>query len=97
MTRARVPRPGALRYHRPMPLAKLPGWVIDDESSVRAEVADWVNATAAERWDATRRCARAAARVLRFHADPARALEWVDPVPESTTLALARLRAARHG
>lgn len=78
-----------------MTLAKLPGWVIDADASVREDVADWVNATPAERWDATQRCARAAARLLRFHADPERARAWVDPVPESTTIALARLRAAR--
>jgi len=77
-------------------LAKLPGWVIDDAASVRAEVADWLHATAAERWEATRRCARAAASMLRFHEDRSRALEWIDPVPDSTVQALARLRAARR-
>jgi hypothetical protein len=76
-------------------LAKLPGWAIDDEASVRAEVADWVDASSTERWSATRRCARAAASLLRFHADRSKALEWVDPLPESTRQAIERLRSAR--
>lgn len=78
-----------------MRLSKLPGWVVDDETSVRAEVEAWVDATAAQRWEATRRCARAAAAMLRFHRDRTRALEWVDPLPASTIQALARLRSAR--
>jgi hypothetical protein len=74
-------------------LAKLPGWVIDADASVREDVADWVDASDAERWDATRRCAQAAARMLRFHDDPMRALDWTDPLPASTVAALARLRS----
>jgi hypothetical protein len=61
---------------------------------VRDEVAPYVDATAAERWEATRRCCRAAIAVLRYHFDPARALAFVDPVPESTLRALERLRQA---
>jgi hypothetical protein len=90
-----MPRAATSCYAPRVRLAKLPGWAVDDEASVRAEVADWVDATPAQRWEATRRCARGAAAILRFHADPSRALEWVDPLPETTRRALERLRSAR--
>ena len=77
-----------------MRLERLPGWVIDNDSSVREEVGPYVGLTMAQRWDATRRCCRAAASMLRFHRDPARALDHRDPLPESSVRALARLRAA---
>lgn len=78
----------------PVTLERLPGWVVDNATSVRQEVAPYVDATAAERWAATRQCCRAALTVLRYHFDPSRALAFVDPVPESTHRALERLRRA---
>lgn len=85
----------ASRYTHCVPLAATPGWVIDNDASVREEVAPYVNATMAERWAATRQCSRAAITMLGFHKDRARALEYQDPLPESSQRALARLRKER--
>lgn len=76
-----------------MTLDRLPGWVVDPDASVREEVAPYVHASATERLEATRACCRAALGVLRYHFAPERALGYVDPLPESTLVALARLRA----
>jgi hypothetical protein len=73
-------------------LEQLPGWVIDNDASVREEVAPFVGASMAERWDATRRCCRAAVAMLRFHPHPERVLAHRDPTPESSARALVRLR-----
>ena len=81
-------------YHIHVTLDRLPGWVVDPDASVREEVAPYVDASAADRLEATRACCRAALGVLRYHFDPERALAYVDPLPESTLVALARLRAA---
>jgi hypothetical protein len=77
-----------------MPLERLPGWVIDNETSVREEVAPYIDMTMAERWEATQRCCEAAAAMLRFHREPEEVLSHRDPVPHSTLRALARLQ---HG
>jgi hypothetical protein len=79
-----------------MPLDRLPGWVIDDATSVREEVAPYVGMSMNDRWAATRRCCAAAATLLRFNRDPRRALEYRDALPESTVEALRRLRQTRH-
>jgi hypothetical protein len=76
-------------------LDKLPGWIVDNATSVREEVAPYVDLRIEERWRATRRCCRAAAAILRFNRDPERALAYRDPLPESTLRQLARLQAAR--
>lgn len=76
-----------------MRLEKLPGWVVDDATSVRDEVAEYRGVSAERLWELTRACARASAWTLGFHEDPKAALERVDPVPASTLEALARLRA----
>jgi hypothetical protein len=73
-------------------LAKLPGWIVDDVASVRAEVAEWANTTPAQRWQLARSCARDAMWAARASGMRARILEQVDPLPESTVAALARLR-----
>lgn len=75
-----------------MRLERLPGWVIDNETSVREEVAPYVDMSMAERWRATRRCCEAAIAMLRFHREPESILAHVDPLPESTLRVLARLR-----
>lgn len=80
-----------------MRLERLPGWVIDNQTSVREEVAPFVHASMSERWLATQRCARAARKMLAFHPDPGRALRYRDPLPQSSIDALARLRAAKLG
>ena len=76
-----------------MKLDKLPGWVVDERTSVLQEVAPYIDASPSERLAATRACCRAAMNLLRYHSDPARALAWVDPLPEKSKTALARLRA----
>jgi len=76
-----------------MVLAALPGWVVDDEESVRAEMAAYRDATPAELWRHTEDCARDAMWALRASDVRARALAHTDPVPESTVRALERLRA----
>jgi hypothetical protein len=73
-------------------LQRLPGWVVDNETSIGSEVAPFVSASDADRIEATRRCCRGAMTMLRFHDDPTQALEWVDPLPETSVAALARLR-----
>jgi hypothetical protein len=73
-------------------LAKLPGWVVDDVTSVRQEVAEWTSTTPAERWRLARLCSRDAMWAARASGDPQRILDHVDPLPETTVLALARLR-----
>jgi hypothetical protein len=77
-------------------LERLPGWVIDNDESVREEVAPYGSATMAERWDATRRCCRGASAILRFHRDPAHVLAARDPLPPSSITALERLREQRR-
>jgi hypothetical protein len=74
-------------------LPRLPGWVVDNAESIRGEVAPFVSASDAERIDATRRCCRGAMRMLRFHPHPPTILDWVDPLPATSVVALARLRA----
>ena len=78
-----------------MRLAELPGWVVDDETSVRREVEALVPATPTERWAITRLCARDALWAARQSHDPEKVLEFEDPLPATTVAALARLRARR--
>jgi hypothetical protein len=73
-------------------LPKLPGWVVDDVTSVREEVAEWARTTPAERWQLARLCSRDAMWAARASGNPQRILDHVDPLPESTVAALARLR-----
>lgn len=75
-------------------LPKLPGWVIDDAASVREEVAPWRGLTAAQRWRLASACARDAMWAVRAGGAAERALAHVDPLPDSTVAALARLRRA---
>lgn len=74
-------------------LTKLPGWALDDVESVREEVAEWQGLTPAQLWHLARLCARDAMWAARASGNPRRILEHEDPLPESTRVALARLRA----
>jgi len=74
-------------------LAKLPGWIVEDEESVRAEVAEWIGTTAAERWKLAKLCAKDAVWAARLSGNRERILSSEDPLPASTIAALARLRA----
>lgn len=73
-------------------LPKLPGWVVDDVASVRAEVKEWRETTPAQRWRLARSCARDAMWAMRASGMASRVLSHVDPLPESSVRALARLR-----
>ncbi len=75
-----------------MSVAKLPGWVVDDVTSVREEVAPYVNAPVEKLWRDTQDCARAAMWAARASGMEARVLAFEDPLPASTVAALARLR-----
>lgn len=73
---------------------QLPGWVVDDDASIRAEVAEWRDSTPAERWRLARACARDVMWALRAGGHAERVLAHTDSVPASTKVALARLRKA---
>lgn len=73
-------------------LAKLPGWVIDDAASIRAEVAEWRQLSEAERWRLAVLCSRDALWAIRASGEAGRILERTDPLPSHTVEALARLR-----
>lgn len=75
-----------------MVLAKLPGWVVDDATSVREEVAHLVETTPSERWRMVELCARDALWALRAGDRAEQALAYRDPLPPSTVAALSRLR-----
>jgi len=71
---------------------KLPGWVVDDNTSVERETAPWRNRTDVERAAALSAVCRVAAKILRARTDRTRVLDWVDPIPASSVAALKRLR-----
>jgi hypothetical protein len=75
-------------------LSKLPGWVVDDDSSVREEVAEWRGLTPAELWRLAHHCSRDAIWAARVSGNPQRILDLVDPLPDDAVVALARLRQA---
>lgn len=72
--------------------ARLPGWVTDNDDSVRAEVAPYRDMTITERWQETRRAIRGAFWAARF-GDMQAALDYQDPLPDSSVEALKRLQA----
>ena len=73
-------------------LSALPGWVVDDVTSVREEVAEWANMSPAERWRLARVCSRDAMWAARASGMRQRILDQVDPLPSSSIEALERLR-----
>jgi len=77
-------------------LDRLPGWIVDNATSVRREVADQIGTSMIERWEATRRACRAARAILRFHARAESVLANPDPLPASSLRALERLRARKR-
>jgi len=75
-------------------LSRLPGWVVDDVTSVREEVRELVSTTPAARWRLAVLCSRDAMWAIQASGMRERILAQVDPVPESTNRALERLRRA---
>lgn len=71
---------------------ELPGWVVDDVASVRAEVAEWRDLTPEERWRLAASCARDAIWAAKASGRAEQILAYEDPLPESSVRALARLR-----
>jgi hypothetical protein len=71
----------------------LPRWTADERSAVEHEAAPYRRLSVEERARLTAMACRGAARQLRGRPDRERLLAYRDPLPESTTQALARLRA----
>jgi hypothetical protein len=71
---------------------KLPGWVVDDATSIEREAKPYRGLSNVERTRILADLCRAAAKQLSFRANRAYLLDYQDPVPESTRQALARLR-----
>lgn len=76
-----------------MPI-RLPGWVVDDTTSIREEAAEWAGLTPAQRWRLAVLCSRDVMWAARASGARQRVLDQVVPLPESTVIALARLRKA---
>lgn len=72
--------------------ALLPGWVIDDRESVRREARPYRDMGDQQRLSLLAAACRGAARILRARDDRDRALEYIDPLPDSSIAALKRLR-----
>lgn len=70
----------------------MPGWVIDERTSVREDVARYVGMRPDRLWREVEDCARDAMWAIRASGFPARAMRYEAPLPPSTTVALARLR-----
>jgi hypothetical protein len=77
-------------------IESLPGWVVADEESVRADAVRWARMTPAERWREVEDCARDAMWAVRASPFPERVLAYEEPLPESSVRALARLRLSRR-
>lgn len=80
-----------------MRLERLPGWVVDDETSVEEEVANYVDQSPERLWEMTRMCAKTAVWSLGFHTDRESLMSHSDPLPPSTVDALARLSRTAGG
>lgn len=70
----------------------VPGWVVGDIASVREEVKEWVGLTPDQLWHLAKLCARDAMWAARASGMRDRILEHTDPLPESSMIALKRLR-----
>jgi len=75
-------------------MERVPGWVIDERMSVREDVARYVGMRPDLLWHEVQDCARDAMWAVRASAFPERVLRYEEPLPESTQVALERLRDA---
>lgn len=73
-------------------MARIPGWVVDDVTSVRNEVAEWSGLTHAQLWDLAKRCSRDAMWAIRASGRAQEILAHEDALPDTTVRALERLR-----
>ena len=73
-------------------MSLLPGWVVDDVTSVKNEVAEWRGLTPAQLWRLAELCGRDAMWAIRASGRRDAVLAREDPLPESSILALQRLR-----
>ncbi len=76
-------------------LVKLPGWAAQEDESLGSDAARWARMTPEERWREVEDCALDAMWAVRASPFPERVLAYEDPLPESTLVALGRLRADR--
>lgn len=81
-------------YNREMSHPK-PAWVVDDVTSVRQEAAPYRDMSPEQRLAVLAAACRAATRLLLSREDRYLVLRHVDPLPESSVRALARLRKAK--
>ena len=75
---------------------KLPGWVVDNRTSVLREAAVWRDRSDAEHADALAAVCQASAKILRSREDRAVVIAWVDRLPPQSVAALKRLREERR-
>lgn len=74
------------------PVVKLPGWIKDNETSVRADVAPYLGVPPEESFALVASAAALGAAQLAWDPLPDEARAFRDPLPRSTSEALARLR-----
>lgn len=70
---------------------------MDDATSVADEAAPYVHVTDRERLRHLASACRAGAKILKLRDDAQVALDYEDPLPESSVRALARLRTEARG
>ncbi len=73
-------------------LARLPAWVVSNQESVRRESEPYRHLTMDQRFELVRSACADAMRLLAMRPDADQALDYQDPLPESTRRALDRLR-----
>jgi len=71
----------------------IPPWAVDNRTSVAREAAPYRGLTQEKRAQALAAACRAAARQLAERPDRQRLVEYRDPLPQSSIVALRRLRA----
>ncbi len=72
----------------------LPPWVVDNRTAVAREAEPYRGQTREQRSRALAAACRAAAKQLAARADRQRLREYRDPLPQSSVVALRRLREA---
>jgi hypothetical protein len=74
-------------------LAKLPGWVVSNEESVRREAGPYRHLSDEERFERLAQACRGLVEILSFRDDAEQVMAWQDPLPASSLAHLARLRS----